>query len=465
MKSRLPSLEQLIRKKIERRIITAMTVLVLATIIFTILEGALSYAKLEVDLENRSLSLQDSVISEVLVNNRAAIWHIIDEANQSYPNERVTWIPLNDSETKLVQTGLAWHLPCNWTFTRRLDKLGQNFGLFIFEGSFLTSGNLIVTLGRRVAFALVLSLVMGNLLFPIAKRTPRDLILEPIQDLVKLLNTDPSVITAVSHARYQEMKSIEEDVKHVIIERMVLDRERLEAEQMKAMTKTAQLLAHDIKRPFAVITSIIDSLPAAQTMEEVHELLNETVPGVKRAFTCLDIALTRLQGIENPNAQDEQTLDVSSIVSNGVENALCHNRSLMERVHISIPALLQVRGDSFQLQRVITNLVSNAFQAMKEQDQVWITAERIKDSVRIVVKNSGSFIPENERKKVFECFYTKGDHKGSGIGLAICKQIIKEHNGTIEVSSLENPNGKSTSFLITLPLCNDEFSSPATIRA
>ncbi|MEI6399261.1 MAG: hypothetical protein WCO71_10870, partial [Pseudomonadota bacterium] len=150
----LPSLEQLIRAKIQRRIIAAMVLLFAGAVIITVLETALSYSDLVARLDRRANTLQDLIISEVLVNNHDATNHILSDAKSETPDQSVTWIMPNETKGQAISPGLAWNFAGTWTFTRPLKRLGdQDFGTFIFSGNFFTSGGLVSTLTHRLAFA------------------------------------------------------------------------------------------------------------------------------------------------------------------------------------------------------------------------------------------------------------------------------------------------------------------------
>ena len=111
-----------------------------------------------------------------------------------------------------------------------------------------------------------------------------------------------------------------------------------------------------------------------------------------------------------------------------------------------------VEGDPVQLQQVLLNLVINAFDAMRDttaiQRKVVIATERDADGVtRVSVRDYGTGIPEEVRKRMFDQFFTTKS-KGLGLGLAIVRSIVKSHGGTI---AAENVDGGGARFHFTLP--------------
>ena len=100
---------------------------------------------------------------------------------------------------------------------------------------------------------------------------------------------------------------------------------------------------------------------------------------------------------------------------------------------------------------MFTNIIINAQQAMPEGRQAVIYLEQNEnDSVGIEFKDTGCGIPEKYKDRIFEPFFTtKMDWKGIGLGLSICYDIIKNHNGHSKL-------GKGTVFTIILPVKSDK---------
>jgi two-component system sensor histidine kinase AtoS len=103
--------------------------------------------------------------------------------------------------------------------------------------------------------------------------------------------------------------------------------------------------------------------------------------------------------------------------------------------------------DKRQLERVFLNLVKNAVQAMPNGGKLMVTTKETKDFVEIALADTGVGIPEESMSKLFTPLFTT-KAKGIGMGLAICKKIVEEHEGTIDFKSKV---GEGTTFTIKLP--------------
>jgi two-component system, NtrC family, sensor kinase len=109
-----------------------------------------------------------------------------------------------------------------------------------------------------------------------------------------------------------------------------------------------------------------------------------------------------------------------------------------------------VRGNSGKLQQVFLNLILNARDAMDGGGTLRLSAESTDSSLRIRIADSGCGISEADLARIYDPFFTtKTAKKGTGLGLSITYGIVKEHAGSIAVSSQP---GQGTEFLLEFPL-------------
>ncbi len=118
----------------------------------------------------------------------------------------------------------------------------------------------------------------------------------------------------------------------------------------------------------------------------------------------------------------------------------------------AIAPQLRVCGDPDKLARVFDNVLRNAVSYSTEGGVIEIEAARQEDRVVIVIRNEGLEIPEQELERVFEKFYRLDSARstrtgGAGLGLAIAKEIVEAHGGSIRAEA----NGRKTAFAISLP--------------
>jgi signal transduction histidine kinase len=151
-----------------------------------------------------------------------------------------------------------------------------------------------------------------------------------------------------------------------------------------------------------------------------------------------------------------ELVDINDLVSSLV--TLIEAKAKENNVRISWtqnPSLEKLVLDPRGIRRCLLNLVSNAIDAcaQKQGGHVEISTSRIGDDLfRICVADNGCGISEDNRKKLFEMFYSTKGSKGTGLGLVVTKKIVTEHGGQIEVQSEVE---KGTRFLLKLPLRED----------
>jgi signal transduction histidine kinase len=120
------------------------------------------------------------------------------------------------------------------------------------------------------------------------------------------------------------------------------------------------------------------------------------------------------------------------------------------------PATPPVWGDAAQLQQVLLNLLTNAMQAMKNGGRITVRIGAAEshggepNAVALVVEDTGPGVPPEALDKIFDFFFTtRGAEGGTGLGLAVTRQIVEGHHGRVTV---ENPAGGGARFTVTLPI-------------
>jgi len=108
-----------------------------------------------------------------------------------------------------------------------------------------------------------------------------------------------------------------------------------------------------------------------------------------------------------------------------------------------------------EIQQVLTNLITNAFQAMNGKGGILTLSTRsLKDSVEVKVSDNGIGIPQKYLSKIFDPFFTtKKTGEGTGLGLNIVYRIVTKYGGTIDVESKE---GSGTAFTLRFPTRREE---------
>jgi C4-dicarboxylate-specific signal transduction histidine kinase len=203
-------------------------------------------------------------------------------------------------------------------------------------------------------------------------------------------------------------------------------------------------LAHELNQPLAAILS---NAQAAQRflareppeLERVTEILADIVKSDKRAGEVI----TRLRSMLRKEEPQHRPLDVNELVQEvlALMRSDLLNRQIGVRTELA-PRLPAVPGDRVQLQQVLLNLLINGCDAMNgclAQRDIIMRSEFVTGrGVRISVSDSGPGIPPEELERIFEPFVTTKS-QGLGLGLAVCRSIVRSHNGRLWAAN--NPGG------------------------
>ncbi|MGH9821522.1 MAG: sensor histidine kinase, partial [Pyrinomonadaceae bacterium] len=153
---------------------------------------------------------------------------------------------------------------------------------------------------------------------------------------------------------------------------------------------------------------------------------------------------------------NREMVDLASLMQKNIEGfrvlALGKKISIKEALALPLPS---TPADPRRLDQVLSNLISNAIKFTADGGEVEVGATLVHETgVQVWVRDSGEGIPADEMGEVFKKYRQGGNgkhssHKGTGLGLVICKMIVEAHGGKIWVESEE---GKGSTFYFSLPL-------------
>lgn len=227
-----------------------------------------------------------------------------------------------------------------------------------------------------------------------------------------------------------------DSLKHYIDDLMSLlgEYQRLEVliSDPQALARLRQLQGN-INLPFLesdVQQLIIDSLKGAR---QVRQIINDL-----RAFSH-----------QPPNKQWE-SLDLNDCI-HGALNIVKAELRYKADVHLALEeSLPPIECIPTQIYQVMTNLLVNAAQAIKERGDIYITTRRHEDEAEVSIRDTGSGIDSSDIHRIFDPFFTtKGVNQGTGLGLYVSYSIVEGHHGSIAVDSRP---GQGCTFCVRLPL-------------
>jgi signal transduction histidine kinase len=226
------------------------------------------------------------------------------------------------------------------------------------------------------------------------------------------------------------------------IERM---KERLERdERLRAMGEMAARISHEIKNPLGSMELFLSMLQSEKLKPKEKEYVGHVLYGVK----TIDRIINNILTYTRPKTLALKNDSLARVVEDVLDFMSVSARSREIEVTLSTPYDGTVSLDADLMKLVLMNFLSNAMEAIDRNGKIFIEIrEDKKKHVLIHIKDSGAGMPEEVRKNIFNPFFTTKD-KGVGLGLFIAHNIVKAHDGYIEVESAE---GAGSSFFIYLP--------------
>ncbi|WP_022852707.1 sensor histidine kinase [Thermodesulfatator atlanticus] len=227
----------------------------------------------------------------------------------------------------------------------------------------------------------------------------------------------------------------------------------IEAERLSTAAQLVASIAHEIKNPLTSLKLAAEILTELtkdnQILEKRAELvLKETI----RLEKILQNMLSRTKKIEIVR----KIIDVNQIITEVVEVAKTQFQAKKQKLELKLSnEPLKIAADPEKIKQVLWNLLNNACEATPEKGKITIKTLSQNGNVEIWIEDSGPGIPEEKIKDLFRPFYSTKPN-GTGLGLAVSKQIVLFHGGEL---LLENKEGGGARARIVLPRLKESQDS------
>ena len=227
----------------------------------------------------------------------------------------------------------------------------------------------------------------------------------------------------------------------------------LQAEKLAAIGRISAQIAHEVRNPLSSIGLNVELLEDAlartrfgspEDAKEARALLSAVTREVDRLTELTDEYL-RLGRIPKPALSAE---DLNQVLA----KVLDFSREEMERSHVEViqqldPRTPRVLADEAQLRQVFLNLLRNSRESMDGGGKLVVASRPVDGSAEVIFSDSGRGISRDIQERIFEPFFSTKEG-GTGLGLAVSRQILQAHGGTIRC---ESKPGSGTTFVIRLP--------------
>lgn len=335
----------------------------------------------------------------------------------------------------------------------RSDKNGKQIIGYV-EVMFSKKGifDTINTMRRNMLFLAILATFIGcalALYFSIS-------IVKPVGRLV-------SATTRIAHGDWEAKLPIDTmdevgqltDSFNKMSDALIKKREELEAtykelakrERMAEIGNFSMMIAHELKNPLGIIKGSVDIIAKNGTKAKVRKTMVEYIQDEVRRLNRL---VEDFLSFARPNPAHKSWVDINQMITKIIHLIPLpefKEKEIFLNVQLS-KETLQAHVDEHQINQAIVNLINNAIQAIPKKGEIILKTDKSGNGILIIIMDTGIGIPDDEKERVFEPFFTK-KQRGTGLGLAVVKKIIDNHKGVIKITDRE---GGGTAFSLWLPL-------------
>ncbi|MDX1429037.1 MAG: ATP-binding protein [Rhodothermales bacterium] len=220
--------------------------------------------------------------------------------------------------------------------------------------------------------------------------------------------------------------------------RLAVSEQMLKETKLAAMGSVSARLAHDMRNLLSTIKTTVDLIKGR--MQTTDRRVAEQYKRLDRAVEKMTFQVNSMMDFVRTNPLHIEEHSIDDIVEESLGEVEVPEGVTVRRM----PTDAKVRCDGRSLEAVMTNLISNAIEAVGSEGEIVVRAWESAEGCIIEVQDSGPGVPEDVLPRIFEPLFTTKT-KGTGLGLVSCKSIVEQHGGSVEV--FNNP----TRFVINLP--------------
>lgn len=257
-------------------------------------------------------------------------------------------------------------------------------------------------------------------------------------------------LTDLNKAR-DELASLNVELEQRVEDRTTELREAQEQlvrrEKLSVLGQLSGGVAHEIRNPLGVIKNAVYYLKMIK--DQLDDDGQECIAEIEREVTTANRIVSELLDFTRETTPQIETFLLAGAIENAVRMA-----SVNDTIKLKLPgedAQVRLQADQGQVERVLTNLIRNARQAMTNGGHLAIQVTRTTDYVEINVVDDGPGISEEDLENIFEPLFTT-KAKGIGLGLAVSKRYAERNGGSLSATSEVN---SGTTFCLTLPIAEE----------
>jgi nitrogen fixation/metabolism regulation signal transduction histidine kinase len=304
--------------------------------------------------------------------------------------------------------------------------------------------NFLVTIINLNAF---IFLIAGIVAFYIANRITATF--SVISEKMKLINLDREN-EPIEWTRDDEIGQLVREFNTMLAKLDASADALAKTEREGAWREMARQIAHEIKNPLTPMKLSMQYLQKAmgKEKEDVQQLTNNVVKTMVEQIDHLSQIAGEFNQFANIEHSNKQLIDLNEVLRSVIY--LFETDSSLDIQYTLYKEVIRIEADKSHINRIFTNLIKNAIQAVPEDRKASIRITQVLHGNEIIVsvRDNGSGIPEEFQKNIFMPNFTTKT-SGTGLGLAMCKRMVEHAGGQIR---FETDNVSGTIFYVSLPV-------------
>jgi len=435
------SLSTQIKKVIGNRILFCSFAFMFIILALTAYDLSVSIDQLRARINDRVKPIEDFTIGQVMIDNVRTIDLKISSFNDNNSTFKIEWIPNGNT----TYNSIMWKLPFSWVYDYKLGNIaGYSFGYFKVTGSFLSDKTLVYDLIIRLILLIIFILTILSILYPLAKKIPEKLFIDPINRFIDLISNPETEKFEISKMLPIELNVLETKILTLLNQAKQFERDKAIIE----LGHLATQVAHDIRSPLIVLN--IETVDLFLIPEKKRIAIRNAIQRVN------DIANNLLSLYKKDNTKNSSTTFFSSEpVAIMLDSIVSEKRIQASNSSIQINLVIAqnaytafINVDITEFKRTLSNIINNAIEAINESGIVTVKLTKTIDKIIIDVIDTGCGIPKDKLHLVLEEGVSFGKKSGSGLGLPYAINKIYSWGGDYSLTSdLE----EGTHFEIVLP--------------
>jgi PAS domain S-box-containing protein len=275
---------------------------------------------------------------------------------------------------------------------------------------------------------------------------------QPASSIMRISEEDITLRTS-SYPILDEKGHLASIIEYIedITEEQRLQEQLIQSEKLAGVGVLASGVAHEINNPLSGIIGMAEVAIEEENLSGIKGYL-------KDILNCGERITEIVKGLRSysriAKSGEQSLVDINEVLEESLKMVRLATKTTSIEVIKKFQSVEKIEANVGEVQQVFTNLITNAFQAMKGNGRMLTLSTRsLKDSVEIKVSDNGMGIPQKYLNKIFDPFFTtKKIGEGTGLGLNIVYRIVTKYEGTIDVESKE---GIGTTFTIKFPTRRD----------